>query len=134
MVCCMNFAHADYVVYLSTPDACETISGDWKGTGNATNWLIGNCRYHGRGTVSKTDNAGNFTVRATADKESGSFLCPAHATEQLTGICVNGVAKIMTEYGNLSGNFSNNSGNVKGHLLVEAGMSIDVLAEFFRDV
>lgn len=127
-----NMSHADATFHSNIPNACEYISGHWAGTGKASNWVIGECIYHGSGTVSTVDNTGHFKVEVTSDKDSGSLLCPAHTTKQLKGMCINGVVTIMTEYGNLAGYFSQNTGDAKGTLSVAPGMSADVEIQFQR--
>lgn len=125
-------SHADAIFYSSLANACEYISGHWAGTGKASNWVLGDCIYHGAGTVSSLDATGHFKIEVASDKDSGSILCPNHATKQLTGICLNGVVTIMTEYGNMTGSFSQNSGSAKGTLSVAPGMNADVVIQFQR--
>ncbi|MCL9684349.1 hypothetical protein [Legionella maioricensis] len=125
-------SQADITVHSNTPDACEYIAGHWAGTGKASNWVIGECIYHGAGTVSTVDNTGSFKIEVTSNKDSGSLLCPAHAKKRLTGTCINGVVTIKTEYGDLAGHFSQNSGDAKGTLSVARGISADVVIQFQR--
>ncbi|KTD25393.1 Uncharacterised protein [Legionella lansingensis] len=127
-----NMSHADFIFHSSASNACEDVSGYWTGKGKASNWLIGDCVYHGSGTVSALDSTGHFTVEVTADKDSGSFVCPKHTTEQLTGVCVNGVATIMTQYGDLTGNFTKNTGDAKGTLSASPGVDVYVTIKFIR--
>lgn len=126
-----EMSHADFTFHSSAPNACEDITGNWNGKGTGSNWLIGSCVYHGIGTISALDSTGHFTLALDIEKDSGSFLCPNHATSQLSGTCINGVVTINTGYGNLTGNFSNNAGNANGTLSA-LGMSIDVTAQFLR--
>ncbi len=128
-----QISYADFTFHASTPNACEHLAGRWSGTGTASNWAIGECAYHGSGLISPLDNDGNFTVDVVSDKDSGSFLCPSHNEKHLTGTCVNGVTIIHTEYGDISGNFSQNSGNAQGTLSVTPGLKVDVFMQFGRD-
>lgn len=124
--------YADYSFRLANNNSCESISGSWSGKGKATNWLIGSCTYHGTGTVGPVDSTGHFTVHAEADKDHGTPLCPDHASEQLTAVCLNGVVTIKTDFGSLKGNFSSNNGSAKGTLSVSPGMEADVSIQFYR--
>lgn len=126
----VNMAHADFIFYSNT-DSCSAVSGSWTGNGDAYNWLIGKCFYHGSGSVSSFDEKGNFTFDINAYKDSGHYLCPEQYIAKATGLCVNGVVKITTEYGQLSGAFSQESGNAKGKLSV-TGSSVDVNIVFKR--
>ncbi|WP_392537523.1 hypothetical protein [Legionella sp. 227] len=133
-VAALSFAHianADFT-FNSGSNSCDDISGNWSGSGKASNWLIGECVYNGAGTVSAVDKEGNLNIEVTADKRSGSLVCPDHNTTQLKGICVNGTVTIKTEYGNLSGIFSKTSGSAKGRLTVSPGMDVDVSIQFKR--
>lgn len=127
-----NIAQADFTFHANTAAGCDYLAGRWIGTGTATNWFLGECVYRGTGTISALDSSGHFTADVSADKESGSLLCPSHSTKQVTGICVNGKTIINTEYGNINGTFSENSGNAKGTLVVGPGMSADVAIQFSR--
>lgn len=128
----INTSYADYSFRLNDPSGCNAISGKWSGKGKATNWLLGSCVYHGTGTVSAVDSAGNFTAQVTADKDSGSGLCPNHATEQLKAVCVNGIVTIKTEFGSLRGNFSATKGTASGTLSVSPGLDAEISIQFFR--
>ncbi len=128
-----QISYADFTFHASTSNACDHLAGRWSGTGTASNWAIGECAYHGSGLISPLDNDGNFTVDVVSDKDSGSFLCPSHNEKHLTGTCVNGVTIIHTEYGDISGNFSQNSGNAQGTLSVTPGLKVDVFMQFSRD-
>lgn len=127
-----SMSHAEFIFHLNTPNACDSISGHWSGKGRATNWLLGECSYHGSGEISTVDSTGHFTVNVTADKDSGSPFCPAHSTEKLNAVCANGVVTVKTEFGNLVGNFSDTSGSAKGTLTVSPGMDADVSIKFQR--
>jgi hypothetical protein len=127
-----TMAHADFTFRLNTKDGCDYLAGKWFGTGKASNWFLGECIYHGSGTISGLDNMGRFTAEVKADKDSGSGLCPEHTTKQVKGICFNGVVRIKTEYGHLDGNFSQYSGDAKGNLSVAPGMSADVEVQFIK--
>ena len=124
--------YAEYSFSLDNPESCESIAGSWSGKGKATNWLLGSCTYHGSGIVSAVDSTGHFSVRTTADKDYGNKLCPEHATEQLNGVCLNGVVTIKTDFGSLKGNFSENNGSAKGTLSVSPGIDADVSIHLFR--
>ncbi|MCW8444093.1 hypothetical protein OQJ19_01190 [Fluoribacter gormanii] len=126
-----SISHADFTFY-SGSSKCEDVPGNWAGSGKASNWLIGECVYNGSGTVGALDSAGNFAIEVNADKRSGSVLCPSHNTTKLRGICVNGTVTIKTEYGNLNGVFSKNSGSANGKLTVSPGMDVDVAIKFNR--
>ena len=127
-----NASLADYTFHSSDANVCEHTTGQWVGTGKATNWFIGECVYHGSGKINPPDNAGKFTLNVMADKDSGSILCPSHTKKQLTGMCANGIVTIMTEYGNMLGNFSENAGDAKGTLSVSPGMNAEVTIQFQR--
>lgn len=124
--------HANFTLHSTAENACEQISGLWVGSGSASNWAIGECVYHGLGTASSLDSAGQFTIEVTADKESGTFLCPEHTTTKLGGICVDGVVTVITEYGNLLGNYANNTGAAKGTITVSPGIYAEVSIAFER--
>ncbi|KTD67241.1 MULTISPECIES: hypothetical protein [Legionella] len=126
-----HMAHADFTFY-SGANNCDEIPGNWAGSGKATNWLIGECAYNGSGTLGELDTNGSFDIEVSADKSSGSFVCPDHNTTKLKGVCVNGKVTIKTEYGNLSGIFSKTSGSAKGTLSVSPGMDVDVSIQFKR--
>ncbi|STY28873.1 Uncharacterised protein [Legionella wadsworthii] len=125
-----SLTHADFTFYSGT-SSCEDVPGSWVGSGKASNWLI-ECFYNGAGTISTLDNAGNFNIEVNADKRSGSLVCPDHNYTKLRGTCVNGTVTIKTEYGNLNGNFSKNSGTSKGTLSVAPGVDVNVAIEFKR--
>lgn len=135
MVATMSFAnvsYANFIFHSNVSNACENVSGSWSGTGKASNWFVGECVYHGSGNVSRVDSTGSFKIDVSADKDSGSFLCPNHATEQLKGVCVNGAVTILTDFGNLTGNFSPNEGSANGVLSVSPGMDAEVSIQFRR--
>lgn len=125
-----SLSHADFTFY-SGANMCGDVPGNWAGSGKASNWLI-ECAYDGAGTVSTLDSAGNFTIEVNADKRSGSLVCPSHNTTKLKGVCVNGTVTIKTEYGNLNGIFTKNSGSAKGKLTVSPGIALDVAIQFKR--
>lgn len=125
-----NAAYADFTFYSSTND-CKNVSGDWKGSGTASHWLI-ECAYEGSGTISGLDREGGFKLDVEAHKLSGSSLCPQHTKHSLTGVCVNGVVIVKTDYGNLSGYFSTDSGSSNGTLTVAPGIDVDVAIQFQR--
>jgi hypothetical protein len=127
-----NVSYADFTFHTNHSNACESLPGQWAGSGKASSWWIGECVYHGAGLISTLDRAGNFSLEVSADKDSGSFLCPNHATQQLAGICVNGVVTVKTDYGNLTGNFSNNAGTANGTLTVSPGINAEVTLSFAR--
>ncbi|RMX15115.1 hypothetical protein EAS68_13080 [Legionella jordanis] len=127
-----SIAHADFNLYASAGNACDYIAGHWAGKGTASSWLIGDCIYHGAGSISAPDVLGRFSIELSADKESGNIVCPNHAKKQLRGICSNGKVTITTEYGNINGNFSKNSGSAQGTLTVAPGVSADVVVQFQR--
>jgi len=131
-ILCLTNAHADYVLHSSEANACMHLPGHWTGLGSASSWMVGTCVYRGVGTVSPISNNGVFTIEVTADKESGSFICPSHATEKLSGTCTNGLVTISTEYGSIGGHFSENSGSAKGTVTVSPGVYADVDIEFQR--
>lgn len=128
----INISHADFTFHSMAPDSCEHVTGQWAGTGEASNWILGSCTYHGIGSTGPIDLAGNFIISVVAEKESGSYLCPSTATKQLVGNCINGVVTIMTEYGNLNGNFSSTAGDANGRLYVGPGIYADVSLQFQR--
>jgi hypothetical protein len=126
-----NAAHADFTFY-SEDHHCKHVHGSWSGSGKAHHWLIGTCEYNGSGTISELDSNGHFGLQVKADKQSGSLLCPRHTEHALTGKCVNGEVTVMTEYGNLTGIFSEHSGTSSGTLNVSAGVNVDVEIQFKR--
>ena len=128
----MNVVHADFTFHSSTVDACERISGFWSGTAKVKNWLIGECVYNGSGVTSSVDSSGKFKLDVSADKNSGSFICPKHAETQLLANCNNGNVTITTDYGNLNGYFSENTGNAQGALTVSPGIKADISIQFQR--
>ena len=132
MLCYTHLSHADYILHSNSSNSCEHISGQWSGTGQAYNWMLGHCKYHGSGVVSTPDPEGNFTITVNAYKDSGSILCPSHSIRQLHAKCINGMVTIHTEFGNLLGNFSENDGNAQGTLSVAPGVEAKVEIEFQR--
>lgn len=124
-------AHADYLFYSSAADACEQISGHWIGSGKAESWLA-DCAYHGQGYASAVDAAGNFSIDVSADKDSGSFICPSHTERKLMGNCANGVVTFRSDYGNITGVYANNSGTAVGTLTASPGIDVDVSIQFTR--
>ena len=127
-----SISYAEFIFQFSSSNACETIPGHWSGKGRAPNWLLGDCVYHGSGEVSALDNTGHFTVNVNADKDSGSPLCPEHASQILNAVCSNGVVSIHTEFGSLSGTFSETTGSATGTLSVTPGLEADVSIKFTR--
>lgn len=127
-----NLAHANFTFTSVTSGSCESVSGNWEGEGKAYNWFIGDCIYHGKGSISPLDNSGHFTAEVTAYKDSGSVLCPNQATKKLSGFCVNGITIIQTEFGSMNGDFAENSGSANGTLSVAPGMSAEVGIQFHR--
>lgn len=132
-MCCAQMSHANFSFYSSDVNACSYISGKWAGTGKASNWLIGECNYHGTGTISTPDNSGHFTINVSSDKDSGNFICPQHAEKQITGVCSNGTITLATEYGNLIGDFSEMTGSAQGTLTVSPGLDVNINIQFQRD-
>ncbi len=132
VLCYTNLSHADSILHSNSTNSCEHISGQWAGTGQAYNWMMGSCKYHGSGTVSTPDLEGNFTITVNASKDSGSIFCPNHSTKQLHAVCINGIATIHTEFGNLLGSFSEKEGNAQGTLSVAPGMEAKIEIEFQR--
>ncbi len=124
-----NLAHADFLFNSTDADACKTIPGNWQGTGKASHWLIGICNYHGTGTASAIDAAGNFNFDVALQRDSGSLLCPASHTDRFAGHCVNGKATLVTSYGTLNGNFSGDSAHAQGTLTI-SGLDVDVEFNF----
>ncbi|KTC98365.1 hypothetical protein [Legionella erythra] len=133
MMLLANGSYANFTFYPNALNNCTSIAGNWAGKGMASSWLTGECHYHGAGTVSAVDSNGHFNIELAVDKDSGSFLCPNHTTKQLAGVCRDGVVTIQTEYGNLNGHFSENTGNASGKLTVSPGMSADVSVQFYRN-
>ena len=127
-----SIAHADFKFYSNSSDICNNISGEWNGKGSASNWLIGTCIYHGKGTIGTPDSTGRFTLNLDIEKDSGNFLCAKHTIREFSGTCVNGDVTIITEFGNLQGTFSENSGSASGTLTAVLGMTIDVSTQFQR--
>ncbi|CEG55814.1 hypothetical protein [Legionella fallonii] len=132
MLCYTNLSHADYIFHSNNTNSCEHISGSWAGKGQAYNWILGSCKYHGSGTVSIPDKDGNFAITVSAYKDSGSSLCPNHSAKQLHGVCINGEVTIHTEFGNLLGTFSEHEGNAQGTLYVAPGIDAKIEIQFQR--
>jgi hypothetical protein len=127
-----NISYADYSFRLNNPEECTQLSGIWSGKGSASSWFLGQCNYHGTGTISTVDDNGNFSVQVNVDKDSGSPLCPPHATEQLNAVCKGGIVTIKTEFGNLKGTFTPTNGNASGTLSVSPGLEADVSIQMHR--
>ena len=125
-------SYADYSFRLNSSESCNSISGPWAGKGSASSWFIGRCDYHGKGIVSTVDENGHFTVQVNVDKDSGSPLCPPHASEQFNAVCKNGMVTIKTEFGSLKGTFTSNRGNASGTLSVSPGLEADVSIQMYR--
>jgi hypothetical protein len=125
-------AYAEYHFYLANSSACNTISGEWSGKGKASNWLLGSCTYHGTGTISAVDTSGHFTAMVSAQKDHGPALCPAHISQQVHAVCLNGEMTIKTDFGRLNGTFGTNSGSANGTLSVSPGIEADVSMQFYR--
>lgn len=127
-----TLSYANFSFHSADANACEHITGEWVGTGKASNWFIGECIYRGSGNASTLDASGNFSVTVVADKQSGSIFCPAHTTKQLNGNCFNGDVQFITEYGAIKGTFADNQGEASGTLTVSPGIHIDVGLNFNR--
>lgn len=128
----VNLAHAQFNFQGSHANSCEDLQGNWTGNGKGHNWLVGDCHYHGSGTVSPLDSSGRFTAEVHASKDSGSPMCPNHASKHVVGYCTQGVIKVVTEYGTVKGNYADNAGNLKGTLTISPGMDADVSLKFVR--
>lgn len=126
----INTAYAGFSFHLANADSCQTISGQWIGSGKASNWFIGDCIYHGTGTASTLDSQGHFTLSVVAQKDSGHFFCPEQSTKALSGVCANGEVVFNTEYGALKGSFANNVGQAHGTLTASPGIDVEVAIEF----
>lgn len=125
-------SYADYSFRLADAESCNTITGTWTGTAKASSWFLGTCVYHGTGVVSSVDSSGHFTIQATADKDSGSILCPEHGAERVNAVCSNGLVTVQTEFGTLNGSFTSNAGSAEGTLSVSPGIEANVSAQFRR--
>lgn len=125
-------SHAHITLSSLDGNSCASIPGNWFGKGKATNWLIGTCTYHGDGAISALDNKGRFTITVSAHKDAGSFVCPKETTEQLSGICDNGVVTLQTAYGDIKGDFNTSSGTARGKLTVSAGIDAEIELSFYR--
>lgn len=127
-----NLTYANFSFHSSAQDSCEYVTGRWDGAGKVSNWFLGSCTYHGVGVLGSLDSNGVFTAEVTAYKDSGSFFCPKKAKEKFTGVCVNGLVTMNTNYGNLNGSFSQSEGNAQGTLSIAPGMSAEVSIQFQR--
>lgn len=125
----VSFANFNFTL---APNGCSEISGNWAGTGEATNWAV-DCVYQGTGVISAVDNIGQFTLDVDVTKNSGSFLCPSHEVQHLTGICVGGKVTIDTGYGDLTGNVTKNTGTAKGNIHIAPGVNADVTIQLQRN-
>lgn len=129
---CTSLSYASFVFHLEPGNTCEKLPGKWVGDAKASNWLLGECRYHGTGEASALDSQGRFVITASADKQSGNPVCPEHATESLNARCSNGVVTVTTDYGNLTGQFSETAGSAKGTLSVSPLLEAEVSIKFKR--
>lgn len=127
-----NQSYAHSTLYSNDPNACEHVAGQWVGTGTASNWFLGECAYHGSGSISPLDDTNKFTVDLSVDKNSGSFLCPGHVHKVISGTCLNGTVTLNTEYGDLTGIFSQESGEANGTLTVSPGINATISIQFQR--
>lgn len=121
---------ADFSFRSDDSDACMHIAGKWTGTGTISSSVTGTCNYKGSSTSTSVDSNGKFTIAGTIEKQSGSFFCPPQVSKQLTGICTNGTVSIQTEFGNLTGTFSIESGEAVGKLTVMPGVVAEVSMKF----
>lgn len=125
-----NTSFAAITLQSSDHNTCQHIDGHWLGTGTLTNWIIGECIYHGIGTIKLSDNSGNFVLSMYVEKVSGGHFCSQTATEHFSGICTNDIVTITTKYGELEGSFSERSGSAKGTLSIAPGISAKVDIQF----
>lgn len=121
-----------YASFSFHANSCNDISGDWAGSGEATNWLI-DCNYHGTGQIGAVDENGNFILYVNVDKDQGSFVCPSHREETLKGTCHNGNIVIDTNHGNLTGTVTHNYGEANGTISIAPGVSADVVIKLQRN-
>lgn len=126
----INVAQANFFFHSSDPLACNYVAGTWDGYGKATNWVL-SCEFTGAATISSLDDNGNFSLFVSADKRSGSLLCPEHFESEITGTCASGEISFKTNYGDLSGDFSQNAGTAQGTLSV-VGIKTSVQINFQR--
>lgn len=124
-------AWADFTFISDDPEICNYLANEWEGKGKASNWLF-SCSYTGTGSISQMDETGHFTVALSAKKRSGGVICPDYVNQELRGTCQAGVVTFITDYGNLKGNFSQESGNAKGTLTYSPGASATVSVTFQR--
>lgn len=129
LLCFAFTVHADIVISFDAPNTCANLDGSWSGTSKVSHWLSGICTYHGTGTIIFIDAFGHFRVSGRADKDSGSFLCPAQISEQLSGVCVDGLMTIKTDFAVVTGTLSGNSGSAQGRLTLSPGLDVDVFAQ-----
>lgn len=125
-------SYANYTIELNNVDACHSIAGTWVGKGKATNWIIGTCKYHGEGMLGNIDNAGRFTITASAHKDYGNALCPQRVKQVLNAVCINGVMSVKTDYGSLRGVLNEMTGSANGTLSLSPGMDAKVSLQFSR--
>lgn len=122
---CSTLAYADIFMHHHA-ETCADLAGEWTGTGKVSNWLIGDCYYHGTGKVQGVDAAGKFTLDLEVNKDSGSSVCPNQTTQHLPGTCSNGTVTLNSGYGDLVGNISERAGSAKGTLRILPGVTADV--------
>ena len=126
LLSCATFSRAVIIIHSYNANACDDLAGEWTGTGKASNWAIGKCVYHGSGQLKNVDATGNFILDLSVDKESGSILCPAHTAAHMSGYCHDGKVTLITDYGHLTGDIANGSGQAKGTLKVSPGITAEV--------
>lgn len=127
-----TMSHADFIFQSNTAIDCKDLSGQWLGSGKVKNPVLKECTYHGVGYIGAVDSNGIFALDLMATKDSGSVLCPKQAVQRFKGTCVAGKVVLVTEYGKLNGNFSQNSGTATGTLMFKPGMTADVAIQFKR--
>lgn len=127
-----SISQANFTIYSNNVSDCNSLAGQWSGTGTAYSWIIGTCVYQGSGVLSFVDDMGHLTVQFDAEKKSGGFLCNKNLNQTLPGVCTNGVVTLTTDYGNLTGNFTETSGEASGTLSVLPGIKADISLKFQR--
>lgn len=125
-----NTSFATFSLHSNDYDMCQHIEGQWLGSGTLSNWLIGECIYRGVGQIKIIDNSGHFILNMNVEKKSGSRFCTDSIAEQFSGNCTNGVVTIITDYGDLEGSFSEQSGSAQGTLSIAPGMSAKLNISF----
>lgn len=85
-------------------DACDTLPGNWSGTGQLTAFDGTQCMYTGVGNISKEASAGQFHIDMNLQAQSGQkSICISPGNTPLEATCSAGVINITTSGITLNG-------------------------------